>query len=59
MFIYFGEREREKERERQTEREWGRGKERGRHRIPSRQAPGPELSAQGPTRGSKLQTARS
>ena len=46
--------------ERETEHEQGRGKERGRHRIRSRlQAPGSELSAQSPTRGSISQTARS
>ena len=49
MFIYFGERE--------TEHEQGRGRERGRQNP--KQAPGSELSAQSPTRGSNPRTARS
>ena len=38
----------------QRQREWGRGKERGRQQNP-KQAPGSELSAQSPTRGSNPQ----
>ena len=53
MFTF--ERERERERERAFEQ--GRGRERGRQ--DPKQAPGSELSAQGPTQGLNSQTARS
>ena len=45
-------------RQRETEREWGRGRERGETQN-QKQAPGSELSAQSPTRGSNSRTVRS
>ena len=47
------------ERDRQTEYEQGRGRERERETQNLKQAPGPELSAQSPTRGSNPRTTRS
>ena len=52
MFIFtFG-----RERGRETECEWGRGRKRGRETQDPKQAPGSELSALSPTRGSISQT---
>ena len=53
MFIYFWQRERK------TEHERGRGRERRRETQNSKQAPGSELPAERPKRGSSSQTARS
>ena len=47
----------ERERERESEHEQKRGAERGRQNP--KQAPGSELSAQSPTRGSNSNTVRS
>ena len=55
LFIF--ERKRERERVSDTVCEWGRGRERGRKNL--KQAPGFELSAQSPARGSNPQTVRS
>ena len=57
MFIYFGERDRETETERQRVSRIG--AERARETQNLKQAPGSELTAQSPTRGSNSRTARS
>ena len=53
MFIYFWQRERERD------RAWAGEVQRERETQNPKQAPGSELSAQSPTRGSNSRTARS
>ena len=53
------ERERERERERETEPEHAQGRGRERRKQNPKQAPGSELSAQSPVRGSNSRIVRS